>query len=122
LVLNSHQSIKIPFVFVVKPAKELAGNILNPEVPLKFNIKGVNYDNENKMGIVDRVVEKTLKLNTRLDLIETINYEKGPFENVGGPTPYVGREVSYTVNLKLYNTTNKLKNIKLTGKLPVGIE
>ena len=122
VVINSHQSIKMPFVFVIKPARELAGNILNPEVPLKFNIKGVNYDNENKLGVVDRVVEKKLKLNTRLDLKSSVSYEKGVLENIGGPTPQVGREISYTVNLKLYNTTNKLKNLKLIGKLPVGIE
>jgi uncharacterized repeat protein (TIGR01451 family) len=89
---------------------------------LDFQIKAINYDDENKLGVVDRLVKKEIRLNTRLDLLADVVYSHGPLENIGGSTPKVGQEITYTVNLKLYNTTNNLKNVKFTAKLPVGVE
>ncbi len=122
LVINNGDSVSIPFEFKLKPIKALAGEVRNPEIKLNFEILGTNFDNENKLGVVDRKLEKIIRLNSDVRLVADVNYNDGPLENYGGPTPKIGQEVSYTVNWKIFNTTNKIKNVKITATLPIGIE
>jgi hypothetical protein len=98
LVLNSGAKIKIPFRFIFKTPYQLAGEVIDPELPLNFKIRGTNFDNDNKMGVVDVSLDKKIKINSLVRLDTDTTYETSSIENYGGPTPKLGEEATYTIN------------------------
>jgi hypothetical protein len=71
---------------------------VNPTLKLKFDLMGVNFENDKENGIVRNVFDKEMKIVTDLKMESDVTYTTSPIVNSNGPTPHVGEETTYTVN------------------------
>jgi hypothetical protein len=65
--------------------------------------------------------EKTVKVETNLDILVSGKYENSVFNNTGPVPVKVGEETTFTVKVELKNDFNKINNPKINIKLPSGI-
>lgn len=121
-VLNSGGVVELHFTANLIDKAELAGYIKDPEMYFDFNLSGMSFSNNEIIGKVTNEIKKYVKLKTDIDLVSEVYYDSTPIENYGGPTPVVGKKVSYTITWKIYNSTNKIQDIKVSAKLPPGVE
>ena len=130
LVLRPGESVESEFEFEFKPVGDLAGYVKNPNMKLNFQLKGTNFDNENIIGDVTNEILKTVKLNTDIILESETNFDYdendlnkySPWKNTGSLSPVVGDLNTYAITWKIYNSTNKIKDIKVVAKLPLWVK
>ena len=120
---------EVHFSFKTRKIKELAGYVKNPEFDLKFKVSGISFDKNavgesdlDEEGKVSYEIDKKVKLRTNV-FVDSLSFYNGtPIENTNGPTPQVGQPTTYTIAWRIYNTTNRINDIILKGKLPIGVE
>ncbi len=118
--------LSLPF----KSVRDLAGYVKNPNTLFNFKLKGTNFDNENSIGNVHNEIKKEVKLNTDIILESETNFyhdeehpdKYSPWENLGGVNPKVGEKNTYAITWKLYNSTNRIKDIKVVARLPLWVK
>ena len=102
--------------------KNLGSNIRRPEVTLNFTVKG-NRLNENKVPEdVKSSASRVIRIASDILLKTSLLYTDGPFENSGPVPPVVDNKTTYTVNIKVFNSYNTVKNAVYTAKLPIYVE
>ena len=121
-VMKGFSSVSAGFELPIIKLKQLAGYVKNPEMDLKFKIEGVNFSKDAAIGNVHNEIVKKLKFNTNIILESGTTYDSSPFQNFGGPTPEVGKETTYTITWKIYNSTNRIQDVIVKAKLPLGVE
>ncbi len=99
--------------------KDLASNLRRPEITLNFTVKG-NRLNENKVSEeVTSQASRKIRVATDMGLDTRLLYNDGPFQNTGPMPAKVDSRTTYTVNVKVYNSYNNVKNAIYTAKLPI---
>lgn len=121
-ILKGGESISAEFKMTLAGTADLAGYVKNPQIDWNFELSGTNFNDEFSIGRINNEITKTLKFNTDIVLDTGVYYDSSPFENSGGPTPKVGEETTYTITWKIYNSTNKIKDVKVKAILPMGVE
>ena len=128
-VLRGGGTIEGEFSFRLKDVSDLSGYVKNPSMDWKFVLTGMNFDNDNKIGKIETVQEQKIKINSDVRLFAESHYRKdeveetkwSPWENEGGPTPHVGQKTTYAIKWSIYNAFNRLKDIKVVARLPLGV-
>ncbi|MCX6713987.1 MAG: hypothetical protein NTV48_02685, partial [Candidatus Vogelbacteria bacterium] len=64
-------------------------------------------------------IEKTMKIETLVNLSSGSVFTVGPFKNTGPIPPKVGQETTYTIVWTVKNTSNDIRNAVVTATLPV---
>ena len=73
-------------------------------------------------GEVSSSADITIKLSSTFSLTAKSYRAVGPFSNIGPIPPRADKESTYTLTLTMTNTTNDLKDVTLSGSLPIGVE
>ncbi len=129
-VLKGGDSIEGDFRFRIKNIDDLAGYVKNPTMKLRFVLSGMNFNNDNKIGKIETEKNQLVKLNSNVKFITETHYKKdessetkwSAWENEGGPTPHVGQKTTYAIKWSIYNSFNRLKDVKVVAKLPLGVK
>ncbi len=102
--------------------KDRASNIRRPELVINFKVNG-NRLNENKVPeeVISQATRK-IRIASDLGLQTRLLYSDGPFENTGGIPPKVNKETTYTVNVKISNSYNTVRDVVYTAKLPIYVK
>lgn len=90
----------------------------NPELQFNIKLSGRRVNEEGVEEDMETTTFKTIKFNTDADIYGSSFYSKGPFTNAGPLPPKADEPTSYTVELSVTNTSNDLKDAKITGTLP----
>ncbi|MFA5878322.1 MAG: hypothetical protein WC845_03080 [Candidatus Staskawiczbacteria bacterium] len=77
---------------------------------------------QNTVNISDISQSFQVKVNSRLVVLPRVMYEdNGIFGNSGPYPPAANQPTTYTINWKVQNLYNNVKNIKVRATLPVGV-
>lgn len=93
--------------------------IKNPYINLKVVMTGDRSGTDS--STISSTEDVTIKISSVMSLSAKSFRESGPFSNTGPLPPKADVESTYTVTLNVVNTTNDLKDAKVTTTLPVGV-
>ncbi len=122
--LSGSQSFEKEFKMQIIPFEKLAGYVKDPEINLKMEVKGTNFDEnsvKNSHEVLDTIY-KTIKIPTIVNLESSILYYDGPFENTGSVDPKVGEQTTYTVAWKIYNSNSQIDDVTVKAQIPHYVE
>ncbi len=87
-------------------------------LPVKNNIRNKNPEIEINISLNQIKKRISTKVNTRMDFVQQVFFNDGPFNNYGPQPPEVGSLTSYTVRWRIINQNNKVENLKVKATLP----
>lgn len=93
--------------------------IRNPNIELHVVMSGDRSGSDSTN--ISSEEDITLKISTNFGIKAKTLRDTGNFTNTGPIPPRADMESSYTVNWILSNTTNDIKNTKVSATLPVGV-
>lgn len=100
------------------PSSEELSKIVNPKLTISINAAGKRVSETGVPQNLQSAVRQEVRLATDLQLNAQALYYANPFGSSGPMPPKAGTETSYGLVLTITNTTNALKNAKVTGTLP----
>lgn len=93
--------------------------ISEPSITLDIIANGKRLEGENVPQEVLYTATRTVKIATDTRLSSRVIHWSGPFENTGPMPPKAETETTYTVVWTITNTSNKIKDAKVTAVLPI---
>ncbi len=110
--------------FNILPLIDQANNKIykNQEIKLKATFRGTRMSSDSSTESIYNELEKTMKVETLLNIGAGSVYTVGPFKNTGPMPPKVGQETTYTVVWVVKNTSNDVKNAIVKATLPVYVK
>lgn len=119
-LISPGQSGNLSFSFGVLNSYS-GGEILfkNPSLSLDIIASGKRLQGGNVPQEVLYSATKVVKVVTDTRLNSRAVYSVGPFQNTGSIPPKVDKETTYTVIWTVINTSNKVKNAKVSATLPI---
>ena len=106
------------FNFMTKPLATRNAVYKNPEIVIDASVSGNRISETGVSEGVDNVAVKRIKILTDVQIEATSNFAGGPFQNTGPIPPVVEEPTTYTVNYVLNNSSNMIRDGKLTAILP----
>ncbi|MDP2593413.1 MAG: hypothetical protein Q8P52_02055 [bacterium] len=116
--LPANGSGRVGFSFTTFGPGLGSASLRNPEMTLKINVYGTRSEGGSLPEELVSSVEKTVKLATTLSLSNRLVHYVGPFTNSGPMPPRADQETTYTVVWTLTNTSNSVRNTKVSASLP----
>lgn len=109
------------FSFSLEPVDLISsgGYIKNPEIDLVVSVNGVQDGQVNSALNVDSL---TLRVNSDLYILPSVTHYSGPFKNTGSMPPEAEKKTTYTIGMKIVNSSNYISNARVTTKLPSYVE
>lgn len=113
--INPGETGELSFTF--RP-KVLSGtsNAINPTVKVAVDVLG--YQAGGTKLTADAVDAKTFAINSDLNMIARIIHYTGAQQNTGPMPPVANKETTYTLELKITNTRNRITGGVVTTTLP----
>ena len=107
------------FLLRVTPRKEnqLVG-ITNPVITFEVHAAGQRLSETGVPQTLESTVIETIKLATVPKLKARLMYYSNPFKSTGPLPPKVESKTQYGMMWELSNTTNKMKDVKVTASVP----
>lgn len=87
---------------------------VNPQINLTATLTGQPQGSNANASVS---ASRTVKVTSEVALTSQSLYSRGPFKNVGPIPPKANTETSYTIDLNLGNTSNDIKDAKVTAVL-----
>jgi len=116
--LESGDSGKASFQLRLLDTKDFAGIIKNPEMLVTFEAEATNFEQGGDEKKVSAATTKRIRVATDAFVNQDVFYSVGPLINSGPKQPTVGQETTYSVRWQIKNTTNDLKDVQVSAKLP----
>lgn len=121
-VIKPGATARVSFGLVPRSLLTGGGEKLSrPEINLRAKFTGVRVEGENVNTPIEVVAEKNIKINTVAQFLSRGLYHTGSFAPVGPMPPKVGQETLYTIEWTVLNSTNDIKEAKITAVLPTGL-
>jgi hypothetical protein len=111
LALSPGEGGIVTFSFASYPETLSSGN---KDINLTITFSGTSAG-DNKPVTVSET--RTIKIGSQVSFSSRAVHTIGPFSNIGPIPPQVGKETTYTVIWSVGNTSNDLKEAKITAKL-----
>ncbi len=103
--------------------KSLAGedmvDLRNLKIDILVSTRGQRLSDEGAVEEIDSLVERSILVNSKLQLIARSVYFDGPLSNLGPLPPKVGNKTSYTVVWSVVNSSNDISGARVTTILPI---
>jgi len=99
--------------------KDLASNLRRPELTLNFTVKGKRFNENNVPEEITSEASRKIRVATDIGVDSKLVYNDGAFQNTGPMPPKVGKETTYTANIKINNSYNSVRGAVYTAKLPI---
>ncbi|MEK7478081.1 MAG: hypothetical protein AAB645_01800 [Patescibacteria group bacterium] len=96
-------------------------SLKNPVINLRITIKGTRVSPGFANETIQTDLTKTIKVNTKVELITDALYTSGPFTNTGGVPPQVDKATTYTIKWAVFNSSNDMQNTEAEAVLPPGV-
>ncbi len=92
------------------------GKLINPSTQITLSVYGFDADGEmRKVYAIDQI---ELRGITKLILEAEALFSEGPFKNLGALPPRVGSKTQYTLDFKIINSSNTIKDAKIKIVFP----
>lgn len=101
------------------PTAELtgrAGSVTNPELTMSVDVSAVEVNGNIHEAV--NLANATAVANSDISVATEVQYEEGSFNNYGPMPPKVNEATSYTLNLRVTNSSNEIENAELRFFLP----
>ena len=96
--------------------------LIDPSVELSYVLRGKTSDaTVTEEGITTRG-SKTLRIPTELDHESIVLFSQGPFQNEGSIQVSVNEPNTYTVVWNVRNSSSKVEDLVVEGKLPIYVD
>jgi hypothetical protein len=116
--IASGETGALTFQFKTKILATRAAVYKNPEIVVDAIVTGKRLSESGVPEVVNSTSAKKIKIASDIELTAMTSYEGEPFANTGPIPPEVGQETTYTITLDLTNSSNLIKNGRLTATLP----
>lgn len=107
----------VGFTFQV-PSSAVLGDIRNPSLTITVNAGGKRVSEEGVPENLQATAVQRIEVTSSLMATARGLYYANPFGSVGPLPPKSGVETTYAIVFTFTNTTNAIKNAKLTASLP----
>jgi hypothetical protein len=94
-------------------------SLRNPHIDLHVVVTGDRSGTDG--GSVSSTEDMTIKISSTIGLLAQSFRDVGPFSNTGPIPPKADNESTYTITWTMTNTTNDLKDGKVSTTLPAGV-
>lgn len=101
--------------FSIRPRQSIT-NSSNPTIIASLNVLG--YQSGGTRLSATAIDTKTLQINSDLNLLARTIHYTGAITNTGPMPPAANKETTYTLELKISNTRNRVSNAVVTTTLP----
>ncbi|MCX6713402.1 MAG: hypothetical protein NTY66_04325, partial [Candidatus Vogelbacteria bacterium] len=115
------QSGSLGLVMSPAPLVSAGQTIKNPVINLVLNISGTRVSEGFARERVETDITRTIKVDSLVSLSALSEYHTGPFSNSGPIPPKVEKATTYTIEWKMTNSSNDLKDIAVEGTIPLGV-
>ena len=100
-----------------KKKEDLKG-VINPTIKLKIHVAGQRLSETGVPETLESTVQEEVKVQTNLELKSRALYKNNPFGVSGPVPPKLHQETKYAIEWTVTNTTNKVRDVVVTGILP----
>lgn len=100
------------------PSSDALATLKNPNLTITVNVAGKRLSESGVPENLQAAKTQIIKIASDLQIYAQGLYYGNPFGSVGPMPPKAGMETTYAVAFAVMNTTNKIKNAKLTATLP----
>lgn len=116
-ILEPGERGAVSFTFQM-PSEQNLLNVHEGSLEIAIHAAGKRIAEASVPETLQSSVTRTLKLSSTVKLIGQGFYYSNPFGSVGPLPPKVEEETTYAIVLTVLNTSNKIKNAKVTAQLP----
>lgn len=106
------------FQFMSKPLATRAAVFKNPDLVIDATVTGRRLSEDNVPENIQSSTVSRISFTSDIGLTSVVRYEGEPFVNTGPIPPRVEQPTTYTVMLSVTNSSNLMKNSKVTAVLP----
>jgi hypothetical protein len=89
----------------------------NGELTIDVSVSGKRSESNVPEEVLSTVTKK-VRLSSELAVVPRIVYTSGPFTNIGPVPAKAEKETTYTVILAVTNSTNDVRDVRVTANLP----
>lgn len=115
LVPGSKGTVEFSFVM---PTSDILETLRNPKLIITVNASAKRLSEAGVPENLQAAASQTIKVASNLQISAEGHYYDNPFGSIGPMPPKAGQETTYAILFIVTNTTNKIKNAKLTARLP----
>ncbi len=113
---------RVVFGLATRSLLDGTGTGLNkPSIDLAATFTGIRESGDTASEPLEVKTALNLKINSVVQLLSQALYHTGPFPPSGSLPPKVGEETLYTIEWTVLNSTNDVREAKVTALLPSGI-
>lgn len=109
---------RVTFRLIPRDFSKLNAPVANPQISLAASAQGNRTSETNVVSTLESTAQRLIKVSSNVSLAGGSYRNEGPFTNTGPFPPKAEQVSTYTIVLKIYNTTNALSNTVLTATLP----
>ncbi|MDR3570813.1 MAG: hypothetical protein P4L81_01275 [Candidatus Pacebacteria bacterium] len=107
----------LKFTFTA-PTSAMLTNTTNPHLVISLSAAGQRTDQTGAVKNLQGTAQQTIGITSGLELAAQGLYYADPFGSTGPMPPKAGSETTYAIVFTVTNTTDQIKNAKLTAYLP----
>ncbi len=108
----------VGFTFKVPGSSELAG-VVNPKLDISINAAGKRISETGVPESLQSSVTKRVAIASDVGLVAQGLYYANPFGSVGPMPAKAGKETTYALFFAVTNSTNEIKEARMTARLPL---
>src|SRR3989338_5285759 len=116
-IVSAGASGSVNFNFQIPPS-DILQTIKNPSLNITVHAAGKRLSESGVSESLQSTVSQKIKVASDLGIAAEGYYNDNPFGASGTLPPQSGKETTYALRLVVTNTTNKIKNAKLTAVMP----
>ncbi|KKW09390.1 MAG: hypothetical protein UY44_C0002G0030 [Candidatus Kaiserbacteria bacterium GW2011_GWA2_49_19] len=116
-IVSAGASGSVNFNFQIPPS-DILQTIKNPSLNITVHAAGKRLSESGVSESLQSTVSQKIKVASDLGIAAEGYYHDNPFGASGTLPPQSGKETTYALRLVVTNTTNKIKNAKLTAVMP----
>lgn len=115
-LVSPQQTITVPFEFASGSLATGTSVAQRPTMSIRVNARGIDPGGRVLSGT--NMIERTVRVNSDLQLTRRSLYYGGPFANTGNFPPEVGSPTNMTLVWTVTNTSNTIEDARVTTTLP----
>lgn len=108
---------EVSFSFRMPESEEIV-SLREPRLTISVNASGKRLSESDVPSSLQATVARTIKLSSDVEIVAQGLYADNPFGSFGPMPPKAGEETQYGILFTVTNTTNTIKNAKMTAVLP----
>ncbi len=112
---------QLTFAFQSLPIDSIA-SVRNGEVTIELSVRGRRVSEAQVPETIETTVTRKVLVGTNASISGSTLHSVGPFENIGPVPPQVETRTTYTLQLRVANTANEMRDVVVRTTLPWYVE